>query len=139
MREIKFRAWNGVEMVQNVAVIGGAPAIEEGASNEPDIIVNGKSYSCDWDYYQPKSNWKLMQYTGLKDKNGVEIYEGDIVSYSRDENDEWHKKSIVIFNQITTQYQLNTSLGSHDLCEWYELEVIGNIHENPELLENNND
>lgn len=107
MREIKFRAWNHL-------------------TKEMDY---GKSVLVD--FYQLNSSYdhRLMQYTGLKDKNGVEIYEGDIV-------DIFGTKDSVVF-----------SLGSFDLFNyedeyghgapfqlWDECEVIGNIYENLELL-----
>ena len=84
---------------------------------------------------------KLEQCTGLKDKNDRLIYEGDIVKrhskYSEEEKDailqvEWNCKC---GRYITTDKKRdNWFFSMFD----YEYEVIGNIHENPELLEDNN-
>ena len=82
----------------------------------------------------------LMQYTGLKDKNGVEIYENDIVKFipsgeygkvttfgkSQNLGIEWENSRTAFF---TPMFYLG--------CE-FELEIIGNIYENPELLEKEN-
>lgn len=78
----------------------------------------------------------LMQYTGLKDKNGVEIYEGDIVV-----NDEGVDTYVVEWNKRWACFEF-TGLTYRDIhCNrletegsQYNAEVIGNIYENPELL-----
>jgi len=66
----------------------------------------------------------LLQYTGLKDKNGKEIYEGDILYGNEDEND------TVVYEENKFILQ---PLGD-DSIFWEKSEVIGNIYENKELL-----
>lgn len=74
---------------------------------------------------------ELMQYTGLKDKNGVEIFEGDIVILCwSDEVGESHWGKVIIKNPFEyTPEEARYFIYSD------EIEVIGNIYENPELLE----
>lgn len=83
------------------------------------------------------SSYILMQYTGLHDKNGKEIYEGDIVK------DAWGINMLVKY--INTGFYLcrkNTNGEYSKISNWRNLqtkEVIGNIYNNPELLEVQNE
>ncbi|ERT45300.1 phage protein YopX [Enterococcus faecium 10/96A] len=86
----------------------------------------------------------LMQSTGLKDKNGVEIFEGDVVSVSvRNGFDYLDNKVCIVKNSIdysglvcaTVDEDLEYRIFNTELFEEYMYEVIGNIYENSELLE----
>jgi uncharacterized phage protein (TIGR01671 family) len=129
-REIKFRAWH--KDLKKMFKIGQI-TLEEGTWNfEPnDRGFIGMSIP-----YQP--SFVLMQYTGLHDKNGKEIYDGDIV-YCQTKYGK--AKAIIKFIDGKFVAYWNSALthpenGHHIAC--YEInkrfEVIGNIYDNPELL-----
>lgn len=113
-REIKFRVWDS--------------ALDSMISHE--LIVKLQLFGL---ALVPTNQTQPMQYTGLKDKNGVEIFEGDIL---------FHKlqgKCVVYypFNESTASFGLKRVVNGfkntlQDADRLYE--VIGNIHDNPELL-----
>lgn len=123
MRDIKFRAY--------VKEIGAIYDVYELYSDGGVMVVN-------YDFPLSNGDIELMQYTGLKDKNGVEIFEGDIVSCEYLAPDERYVAigEVVWCNSDSAQYKVNDNFDESDpLQEWYSgCEVIGNIYENPELL-----
>ena len=131
-REIKFRAWNKTK----------EKSYFDTSIMEQKYMDSG--YMTYFDIFNvnvPEKDYVLMQYTGLKDKNGVEIYEGDICkikiyinkvedwiynSLTQKERETGEKIFVVESPLFNNQPELNADY----------IEVIGNIYENPELLEN---
>lgn len=99
MRQIKFRAWDKLRL--EMYEIG--------------------TLDCPWIY----DDIKIMQFTGLYDLHGKEIYEGDIVRYELQEG---------VMRQGVIEYSKNGFWLRNGYCP-YNSEVIGNIYENPELME----
>ena len=137
MREIKFRAWDGEQLHNWDSTVH--PAVDQ-IEETPER----KLFYLPMSYLVGDSNdWNWMQYTGLNDKNGAEIYEGDIVG-SNQTKGYGLVESIHVWRwlQIEIEGELKSGKGALDekrwLMEmegWNECEVIGNIYENPELLE----
>jgi len=136
MREIKFRAWDEKRKQMEKLVYqiewcnGGIRAAGPGVNLGEDGWVtqdNGFKHKCDV---------LLMQYTGLKDKNGVEIYEGDIVQRKNWHEDSDGKTVLSEANSYMKKWVVTYEIGS--IWQGYTVdskdEVIGNIYENPELL-----
>jgi len=133
MREIKFRAWDKKTKVMIYDIQdhrdcddclgerGGAKDfLEYGCENFGDFLNSDR--------------FDVMQYTGLKDKNGKEIYEGDIVDL-----DSWAGTQQIVFIEgaFCLANEKGDYVGDIHYCQHAgrkQSEVIGNIYENPELL-----
>jgi uncharacterized phage protein (TIGR01671 family) len=117
MREIKFRAWNHESRIMTEGL-----EISHLMKEESFVLAN-KSESYVW-----------MQFTGLKDKNGVDIYEGDIVRIFG--NNKGFFKVIFVNCYVGGWVLKHKDLDSVSLGarKESEIEVIGNIHQTPELL-----
>ena len=81
--------------------------------------------------------WSFMQSTGLLDKNGKEIFEGDVVSFSIDDGWDYvvSKNGLIIYWDGCYQILENGIKYRINQCLEEDIEVIGNIYENPELVE----
>lgn len=122
MRELKFRAWDkDVTKMFPVHTLGleGGSTFTHGVSDEYSLCKNG----C-----RNLLNFELMQFIGYFDRNGKEIWEGDIVL-----TDEvgWVAEVVYDYGMFRC---VDKDGGFSSLCNWSMFEVIGNIYENPELL-----
>ena|SRR5690348_3302172 len=108
-REIKFRAWQDNQML-----------------HQENSGVYGAKYLLDKCY----EDCALMQFTGLLDKNGREIYEGDVLF--------WDGSIVGAVNFKHAEFIVGSGVNARALCAAPEdeIEIIGNIHENPELIAN---
>ncbi|WP_248000275.1 YopX family protein [Lactiplantibacillus plantarum] len=121
---IKFRAWNGYRKMMADYVSAIQNGDTQGTPSSVNVIVNGKNET--WDI--KNDHVELLQFTGLKDVNGKDIYEGDIL-----ENRKY--RSIVKFASGKFLADLIETIQTFDLIgETHGSKVIGNVHENPELL-----
>ena len=126
MREIKFRAWDK----ENQKMMKVSSLHLE--NKEISVKENGTFH-----LFRMKD---LMQYTGVKDKNGKEIYEGDIVKILKLEGYGEYFDQVEYIAKIECRISefslqpLNTRLSDESIVE---TEVIGNIYENKNLLEEN--
>lgn len=124
MREIKFRAWDkeGEEMVLSNEIFEVLISMD----NKVFAMVKNNDNSIG---EIDRSNTVIMQYTGLKDKNGIEIYERDIVW-----DDHKEEYGLVVFE--SGEYLCEWETHADSLCNELDyIEVIGNIYEHKYLLE----
>ena len=130
MRDIKFRAWIKKEYDQCGGFMLYDPDEE---STDYFMVSNGRGFAVVYDdQWLKESDYEIMQYTGLKDKNGKEIYEGDICLIDWRDNRYKTQKASVIWDDNQAAWDFGP--GSTSEVSWSH-EVIGNIYKNPELLE----
>lgn len=144
-KEIKFRAWD--KETGKMHYVVNKPRTEENVDDE--LIIQ---FSCTG--YSARTNKKyigdecLMQYTGLKDKNGKEIFEGDILA----DNTSYYytligwdlsgfKSKSVLKGGLNLNHSMPTFEFKNiiDYDDFARMKIVGNIYENPELLEAKND
>ncbi len=114
-RIVKFRAWTGKEMVNIVDL----------------TMYEGGGYKINDEVLSHYDKWPVMEFTGLKDKNDQEIYEDDIVRLQ-------NRIGAVEYREDFAGFKVGDEFGTRELNQYYsDLEIIGNIYENPELLLDN--
>jgi len=124
-REIKFRAWDKNKRT----MVNGGSFFDVSQTQGVDRWVFGM------DVFNHPDNVELMQYTGLEDKNGVEMYEGDIVNFSfrMGRNEPQHFEGVLV--EVDPIWGSTVSADdTYSLGRCHDIEVIGNIYENKELL-----
>tara|TARA_R110000772_G_scaffold43692_3_gene100689 strand:+ start:2467 stop:2829 length:363 start_codon:yes stop_codon:yes gene_type:complete len=119
MRELEFRAW---DKVRN-RMLTSAKFVEF-------KVINGVLSAVNYDWSGKEQVLEVVQYTGLKDANGVKIFEGNILGGGQSEPRE------VIFEDGSFRLYDDTSSGNQSIVprSANRLKVIGNIYETPELL-----
>lgn len=125
MRDIKFRSWDKENKSMHYEI---------NSQITGDITLDLKPHVFN---VRTLGELELMQYTGLKDKNGKEIYEGDIIELNPDIT--VCRLAKIIFKDGAYQYEYLTKPQAPDAYrfEYHKMkehEILGNIYENPELL-----
>lgn len=126
MREIKFRVWDKREAK---------------GSDTKEMLYNAQNHRLWHDFLDYPESYEVMQFTGQHDIKNKEIYEGDIIKWDAG----YDKFSKVVYNEHHCRFFLRGDEevdvdGFYDkfgmgFLHPYNYEIIGNIHENPELLE----
>ena len=136
MRIHSYRAWDEKAKKMNYKVMVGNTD-ENDKNYTSSIIWNGH----DWVHFDSGSGIHVMQYTGLRDKNGVKIFEGDVVAI---ENHPFQKTDVSdVGMEINGNYEVGWNADDLTWCAGSLLlarvknyvRVVGNIYENSDLLE----
>lgn len=134
MREIKFRAWDGKRMIDPVFWVRESGFLDFHDGFIYSDIAVGK-----------KNGYDLMQYTGLKDRNGTEICEGDIMAYRREDGTFVNHSSLHFgpcggggpdesFATVGFYHLSKYGDGGLNELTFGGYEVVGNVYANPDLL-----
>ena len=135
-RELKFRVWNGAEMVTDVTV-GKFGVFYVNPSNnglDPNDSASITPFTTKYPEGTP-----VMQYTGMNDKHNTEIFEGDLVKVLSGGSNHWvNQKFRVYYCDDVAKFRItNDKSYPHDIDDgmgYKYFEVIGNIYANPELI-----
>ncbi|MCK5018380.1 MAG: hypothetical protein KAS32_15080 [Candidatus Peribacteraceae bacterium] len=124
MRKIKFRAWDKVKQVMDYHPKSVTGFLNIYLSNESDL-------------------YEWLQFTGLKDKNGKKVFEGDLLGFKGNKRNKKFQHVMVV-EYLEEDDFCGWSFMVHEFCgygcswcwleEWKHYEVIGNIYENKDLL-----
>ena len=131
MRDFKFRAWVATDWGEN-----GRPCKYKMVEWSNDFFSDSSIVTGYSDEFPTEPDCYLMQYTGLKDVNGKEIYEGDIVRY-RDGVSHWdggYTKPTEVKYEYGSFFPFCGCGGEYSM-DVDDAVIIGNVHEHPELLE----
>jgi len=135
MRQIKFRVWD-----EEDKIMFSPATLEVIVDNILEVIVdnidmglpvNITGWGCDGDNMGNRDRFVWLQYTGLHDKNEKEIFEGDLVRAG--------VLAKVIFENgcfVLEKEGFPKGVTVYDIKKMIDIEVVGNIYENPELLTN---
>lgn len=124
MRTIKFRAWD--KLTSQWVQFDKPPTHTTGKSTSKILVIRGSDDNVDF-----------QQFTGMTDKNGVEIFEGDIILSSYADDDELEESKEVVFNGDVLQWYWGNDGGNSVPLYEFDMDngvVIGNIYENSKLI-----
>ena len=126
----KFRAWNGYRKIMADYVSAIQNGDTQGTPSSVNVILNGKNET--WDI--KNDHVELLQFTGLKDVNDKEIYEGDIIEATIE--------GCIQDDKYLVKNMWDPHVWTEESDNYYavsKMEVKGNLHEDPELLEAQHD
>lgn len=129
---IKFRAWNSYRKIMSDYVSAIQNGDTQGTPSSVNVIVNRKNET--WDI--ENDDVELLQFTGLKDVNGKEIYVGDVLK-TESGRIQIVDKGVLASDRdnIISGFYANNINDDKPHTFSYDDEIIGNVHENPELWE----